>query len=109
MGFRMPKAMSGARLRPMPARLLGLLALLTILTLAACADEASPAPTHTPTPEAEVVSTAAPTGAHGRAYCYTGAGADARAPKDRYGHRYRGCVRGRPREVAGTVRHPWGR
>ena len=45
----------------MPARLLGLLALLTILTLAACEDETSPAPASTPTAEAEAVSTAAPT------------------------------------------------
>ena len=44
----------------MPMRPFGLLALLTVLLLAACADEASPVPASTPTPEAEAVSTAAP-------------------------------------------------
>ena len=60
MGFRMPQAMPGSRPRQMPRRLLGLLALLIIPLLAACGDEASPAPTHTPTPQAEAVSMAAP-------------------------------------------------
>ncbi len=47
----------------MSARLLGLLALLTVLPLAACEDEASPAPAATPTAEATPTSepTVAPT------------------------------------------------
>ncbi len=61
MGFRTQKAMSGSRIGPMPADLFGLLALLAVLTLAACEDEARPVPASTPTPEAEAVSTAAPT------------------------------------------------